>query len=63
MIYNRLWLILLHTKIDTLFLPFSKDFQIGVSDSRVDTSTNSERKWNIYMSISLGVDDQKEIKF
>ena len=36
------------TQIDTLF-SFSEEFQIGVSDSRHDISTNSERIWNIYI--------------
>ena len=62
MIYYRLWLIFLYPKINTLFLPFSEDFQIRVSDSRLDISANSERKWNhlIYQNLSLGVDNQKE---
>ena len=29
-----------------------EDFQIRVSDSRLDISTNSERKWNISISKS-----------
>ena len=32
--------------IPCFFLPF-KNFQIGVPDSRLDISTNSEQKWNI----------------
>ena len=39
MIYYRLWFILLHLKIDTLFLPFSEDFQIRVSYSRLHILT------------------------
>ena len=44
--------ILLRPKIDSLFLPFIEDFQIRISDSRLDISTNSERKWNTYISKS-----------
>ena len=65
MIYYRLWLIFFHPKIDTLLvLPFSEDFQIRVSDSRLDILTNSERKWNIHISISkFGCWQQKQTKF
>ena len=34
------------------FLPFFEDFQIGVSDSSLDISTNSASKCNIYTSKS-----------
>ena len=52
MIYYRLWLTFLHPTTDTLFLALFEDFQIKVSDSRLDISTNSERKWNVYVSES-----------
>ena len=47
MVYYRLWLIFPHPKIVTLFFALFEDFQIKVSDSGLDMSTNSERKWNI----------------
>ena len=47
MIHYRLRLIFLH-----VVLPFSEDFEIRVSDSRLDISTNSERKMDIYISKS-----------
>ena len=49
-------------EINTLLIPFFKDTQVGVSDSRLDISTNNELKWDIYTSnLSLGVDNQKQI--
>ena len=37
---------------------------MGVSDSRLDISTNSERNGiSKYQNLSLGVDNQKQIKF
>ena len=39
-------------KLIPCFLPFPEDFQIRVPDSRLHISTNSERKWNIYISKS-----------
>ena len=45
-------------------LPFFEDFQIRVSDSRLDSSTNilNENRISIYQNLSLGADNQKEIK-
>ena len=37
-------------EIDTLFLPFFEDIQIRVSDSKLNISTNSEPKSDIYIS-------------
>ena len=39
-------------KLIPCVLPFSKDFEIGVPDSRLDISTDSERKCNFYISKS-----------
>ena len=59
MIYYRLWLIFLGPKTDTLFLLFSEDFQIRVSDSsRLIVNGNGI---SFYENLSLDVDNQKEI--
>ena len=40
------------SQIDTIFFAPFEDFQMEVSDSRLDISTNSEGQSNIYMSES-----------
>ena len=37
-------------KLIPCFSPFLKDIQIGVYDLGLDVSTNSEPKWDIYLS-------------
>ena len=61
---DRLWLTSLHTKIDTLFLPFLRilksEFLIQNLISRLIVNKNGIP---IYRNLSLSVDNQKQVKF
>ena len=52
-------------EIDALFIALFDDIQIGVSDSRLDISTNTESKnqISIYQSLYLVVDNKKQFRF
>ena len=45
-----------------VFFTFFDGFQIGVSDSSLDISTNCQRI-SVYQNLSLGVEKQRQIKF
>ena len=63
MICYRLWLIILQPKIDTLFSALFEDFQMGVIQDLVSRLIVNENGISVYQNLSLGVDNQKQIRF